>query len=264
MLSLRKKGQLIWFQHLQKCAGSTIVKVAINNGERLCQNHGNGNPLTRDGRVIPLWTFSRSELTEFIDHTISDGVTFVACEEGSPTFDVLFEDERVYTITSLRDPYERLVSAYNFVSKRRRHPARSLLEYIRSEDKLWSFENYYTRLFSGVGMKETAVDQEDFERAVNTLNTFDAVSHVGKSGWLEQLRAECGWSKSLAKKANTARHYRGSRYIAWQMLRGDFWPLVTRFTKLEKGSDAKRRVLSVLFEHDIKLVSFAYDLTKCR
>ena len=106
--------RLIWFQHLHKSAGTLIVNMAIENNEVLYQSHGNGNPKNKDGNVLPLWEYNEKELINFIDKCEKDGVTFVATEQGSPNFETLIEDSRVFLITCLRDPLKRSVSNFNY------------------------------------------------------------------------------------------------------------------------------------------------------
>mgnify|MGYP001457608754 CR=1 FL=1 len=59
--------RLIWFQHIHKAAGSMIVNQAIANGEKLFSDHRNGNPISEEGELIPLWDFTDSEISNFID-----------------------------------------------------------------------------------------------------------------------------------------------------------------------------------------------------
>jgi len=44
---MHQEYRLVWFQHLQKAAGSTIIQMAIQNDETLFSVHENGNPCYR-------------------------------------------------------------------------------------------------------------------------------------------------------------------------------------------------------------------------
>ena len=199
-MSQRKK--LIWFQHLHKCAGSTLVFYAIKNGETLHRPHLNGNPFDGvKGMPVPLWNFSKAELTSFIDGQIDKGVSFIACEYGGPKFEAVFEHKDVTTVTLLRDPYRRFLSAYYFYFLRRGTITGNPESFFRCTEWVWCFEDYYTRIFSEANATSAYMNDDNFKLALENLSRFDHVVSVDKKGWESPLFKKLGW-EALDKYEN--------------------------------------------------------------
>ena len=174
--------RLVWFQHLHKAAGTYVIRRAMANGETFWPTHENGNPVN-DGKVIPLWEKSSTELTAFIDECESKGVSFVACEWGGADFETLAKDERVTLLTCLRHPIKRLISNYNYDHYWMWTKASSYEEYLK-EGHLHSSSEYYTKIF--------ARGENDLQKAKSNLTHFDYVI-IAEDGM--SALDELGWSK---------------------------------------------------------------------
>jgi hypothetical protein len=220
--------RLIWFQHFHKSAGTSIVELAMRNGERLWHSHANGNPLDEAGNVIPLWSLDAAALLDFVDRCQALVVSFVATEWGLPLVATLRQDARVTLITCLRRPLDRLLSNFYFDIHYGYTTARTLDAYLASGDGVHTMHDYYTRILSRYGDDPRAVDRVFFGQALKSLGCFHhcALLETGLDG----LTAALGWSKPLDRYRN-----RGSLHPArlrgilrrrewkhlWRLLR---WP----------------------------------------
>lgn len=213
--------RLIWFQHLHKSAGTLIVNMAIENNEVLYQSHGNGNPKNKDGNILPLWEYNEKELINFIDKCEKDGVTFVATEQGSPNFETLIEDSRVFLITCLRDPVKRSVSNFNYAYYSGYTDCTSY-EKFAEKPNVYMANNYYTRIFSNnERLPLVHIGKKEYLSAVNTLMSFDLVLSTNRSHMdlFTNLNEFVGWEKKDGIKQHATF--------------GDYWKIINMIKKLE-------------------------------
>lgn len=203
--------RLIWFQHLSKAAGTTVIELARQNGEQFYPRHSNANPRSEDGALIRLWDLDSLSLTAFVDECQSRGVTFVATEWGSPLFEVLAGDDRVLLLTSLRDPVERFLSSYYYSYYRGDTSRRTPLSYLGT-GWIYSHPNYYTRVFSRQYTTDHTVDRSDFECARAQLALFDHHVIVERENAFSRLAEALGWS-------HLSIHANPTRLNAWRVLK---------------------------------------------
>tara|TARA_B100000686_G_scaffold309158_1_gene350833 strand:+ start:2073 stop:2825 length:753 start_codon:yes stop_codon:yes gene_type:complete len=207
--------RLIWFQHIHKAAGTMVVNLAEANGEVLYPNNANGNPLDENGEKVELWKHSDTELGLFIDECEKMGVTFVATEHGSPDFNTLYEDERVVTITTLREPVSRAVSNYNHAYYAGYTQSRNLTEYL-AEGRLFMSDNYYVRCFSrNEQLPLVKLSEEDLQTALGVLSKFDLVIQLGRDDVQGILGDELGWDECSVDTHPTF----GNGWNLWNMIK---------------------------------------------
>ncbi len=197
---IMKEYRLIWFQHLHKVAGTTIVELADVNGEKLYPGHKNGNPLDENGKWIKLWDLKGSDLTEFIDKCEREGITFVATEWGSPDFKALSEDPRVVLITCIRKPWDRFKSNYQYDLFKGFTKKKDVYSYSNSND-VSSF-NYYTMIFSRRRFEHVqgqGLTNKDLDFAKKNLSRFNIITVLENEGSIDELTKGLGWSKKVSK-----------------------------------------------------------------
>ncbi len=248
--------RLVWFHHLHKSAGTLIVNMAIGNGEVPYPSHGNGNPKSEIGELLPLWEYDEADLRSFIDECEGRGVTFVATEHGAPDFTLLADDPRVVLITCLRDPMKRCASNFNYAYYSGYTDASSMSEFA-SEPNIHMSDNYYTRMFSRKEQLPLAdIGEEDLSSALAAISRFDLVlstdpSHMDLGAMMEEA---LGWTGI----DSVDRH--STFGDGWRMLnmlkRGQLRRLVRYVTKrdmshgvdsLRQGYDLDYRMVSELF-----------------
>ena len=188
--------RLIWFQHVHKAAGSTIVNQAIANGETLFPIHENGNPCSDDGAVIPIWDFDDSKLSAFVDECENKGVTFVATEWGAPLFRVLHNDPRVFLLTSIRGPWSRVVSNFNYDYFLGHSRSNSLSAYLQEDHRIM-MDNHLVRVFSNEFAAEpNELDETTVSVALENLRLFDLVLVIERKNDLSKHLFEAlDWRK---------------------------------------------------------------------
>lgn len=184
--------RLIWFQHFQKAAGSSIVLMAERNGEKLYPNHNNGNPHGENGEEIRLWDLEEQELTAFIDRCMAQGVTFVATEKFGPDFSVLIKDPRVCLITCLREPLKRFVSHYYFSYYTARTDLTELEDFA-SSIFISTMPDYYCRIFSRHHADPEPIASSHYESAMSVLKLFDFSGVIESETFIRDLTKFLGW-----------------------------------------------------------------------
>lgn len=204
MVNGDSRYRLVWFQHLHKAAGSSIVNQALANGEIPYPNHKNGNPCSSDGSFLPLWDYDRGSLTEFIDQCEVDGVTFVATEWGSPDFEVLSEDPRVFLMTCLRNPWHRLVSNYNYDYYFGHTRERGLIEYLSGGHRI-GMDNHLVRIYSRMcEVDGNEIDSASVSISLTNLRLFNLVLVVERTGDLDvNLFQALGWERKQVDRYRT-------------------------------------------------------------
>jgi hypothetical protein len=197
--------RLVWFQHLHKVAGTTIVELASVNGEKLYPDHNNGNPQDSNGKMIELWKMDGEELIGFVDECEKKRITFIATEWGSPDFRQLAEDPRVNLITCIRDPLKRYLSNFKYDIFKSFTDKKNIYEYLNSTDV--SAVNYYTMVFSRNNfdiVKKIGLSLSDLEIAKDNLSLFDMVVDIENRGSLNRLRGQLGWNQERREAVSSS------------------------------------------------------------
>ncbi|MDF1871135.1 hypothetical protein [Vannielia sp.] len=188
-----KPYRLVWFQHFHKAGGSSVIAEAGLNGERFYPRHYNGNPVDENGWEIPIWRMDEAEQRAFVDHCETLGVTFVATEWGSQIYPALRDDPRVFSLTFLRDPWDRLVSNYRYAMARGNAPATPIDQFFPHHSLMFRQPEYYTRMLAGgLGVCKAgdaalaaaageALAAIDFRADLYNKNAFQALCH--RLGW---------------------------------------------------------------------------------
>ncbi len=204
-----------------------VVPAALKNGQTLFPQQRNANPVASDGTPIPLWDLGPGELTGFVDHCESSGVTFVATEWAAPDLAVLASDPRVALITCLRDPLERFLSNfyydYYFGNTSRATPG----DYANS-GRSFTMYNYYCRILSRHDASPEPVGPRQYERARRALSLFDCRVLLERPDALSVLADPLGWSRTDGhdnRTAPTFRHF--LEFLAARRLL-PFWRPLTR------------------------------------
>ncbi len=195
---------LVWFQHFHKAAGTSVIELARQNGERFFPRHENGNPLDDAGQPIPLWRFSPTQLQAFVDDCEARGVSFVATEWGVPHLECLAQDPRVRLVTCLRDPLKRFVSNYYYDLYGGHTDARSLETYPGSGPEAFCQHNYYCRMLGADGDGAEDPGEARFRRAQARLALFDYCGTV--EAGLERLAQAVGWQPADVRENASDAH----------------------------------------------------------
>jgi len=225
----QKNYRLIWFQHLSKAAGSSIVHLAIINGEVLYPHHSNGNPRNSNGKLVRPWEMDAVELSGFVDHCESKGITFISTEWGAPDFTILSSDPRVTLITCMRDPLERFISNFYFALYSGTTDRRSPEDYLNSVSTLWgiyTMSNYYCRIFSRYHNNPKPVGQNQFELAKSNLSLFDCRILLKDKGSFSYIKSVLGWT---GKEIHTNRTKLDILSLTKHVAKGEIHSLWRRF-----------------------------------
>jgi len=219
---------IIWFQHVHKTGGSSIVRMARNECVNFYKPESNGNPMVPTGSGWPLYEGHNGELDIYTNDSkfkeeFQDSckdVDFV-CAEWELSH---FAPSNSFKFTILRDPYERFISnvnfdlMYNSIPEYGRYEIdgkiyneNSELEY--SIDELYDVwcsvnkkylhgrDSYYCRLFSG--QRESSPIEEmtemDYIKAMSNLQNFDYIHILRENDEFDYIRCVTGWSKPSVK-----------------------------------------------------------------
>ena len=196
--------RLIWFQHVHKAAGSYIVNQAVANGEVPFPSHQNGNPCNEEGEVMPIWDLDEGGLRGFIDECQSKEVTFVATEWGAPNYGALHDDPRVLLMTCVREPWNRLISNFNYDYYLGFSNSATLAEYM-DEDRRIKVDNLLVRTFANsFPADRQSIGKEALSVALSNLSLFDLVIVTERDGDLgEHLFGALGWEKMKVDSHST-------------------------------------------------------------
>jgi len=208
--------RLIWFQHVHKAAGSSIINQAVANGEVLFPSHQNGNPCNEGGEVMPLWDFDEGELRGFVDECQTKEVTFVATEWGAPNFGTLHDDPRVLLMTCIREPWSRLVSNFNYDHYLGFSNSTTLAEYL-VEDRRIMMDNLLVRIFANRFLAERgSIGEDSLSNALSNLSLFDLVIVIERDGDLsDHLFGALDWEKMKVDSHSTF----GNRWTLSRLVR---------------------------------------------
>ncbi|MFC1542420.1 sulfotransferase family 2 domain-containing protein [Pseudomonadota bacterium] len=226
--------RLIWFQHLSKSAGTSIVELAMANDEKFYPQHSNGNPRNNDGTLIRFWDMDSYQLRKFVDECEHEGITFVATEWGAPDFSALASDPRVTLITCLRDPLERFMSNYYYGFYLGYTDCPSPESYANSEKTFWGTytrSNYYCRIFSRCHHETKVIGLCQFELAKTNLAYFDYCVLISGKESFKHLKSAFGW-KGDGTHAN--RTNLDAMTLSRHILTGKFHLLWRRFAYPKK------------------------------
>jgi len=233
----KKTFRLVWFQHLSKAAGTSIVELARANGEKFYPHNANGNPRKNDGSLIRLWEMNATELTGFIDHCEREDITFVANEWGGPDFSLLASDPRVKLITCLRDPFERFLSNYYYGYHYGYTDCISPESYNDSEKTIWGLytrNNYYCRMFSRRHHEADLITDEHFELAKSNLALFDSCTLIRGRESFSEIKRLLGWNDN---QVYANRNILDSGSLTRQLLTGKVKLLWRRLVNPKKQPD---------------------------
>lgn len=241
--------RLIWFQHIHKSAGTLIVNLAKENGEVLFKNNANGNPLDDNGKRLELWNYNSKQLINFVDKCEREGVTFVATEHGSPDFRLLSEDDRIFLMTSLREPLSRAASNFNHAYFAEYTESSSLDSFL-SENRFFMSDNFYTRTFT---RKEqfpiVGLDYSDVDEAISVIGLFDLVLKIERDNLVEKLSKEFDWKKTNVDSHPTFR----DPWKVWNLLKNRRFNRLTRYL-LGLDAPGDFSVLENRYDLDVKLL----------
>ena len=254
---MRKKYRLIWFQHLHKAAGSTIVATAIRNNEKLFPNHKNGNPVDKNGNYLDFNDISQEELESFIDNCQKKGVTFIATEWSSPDFEVLSKDPRVSLITCIRKPLERLVSNFRYDLYRLYTGVDKIEKYIDSGD-VHTRNNYYCRVFAHEHSFDKIIRKHSFKIAQRNLSLFDFIVIQENRNDFNKLNQYLNWSN---KTLHAGRSYSSMHPYIKLLFHGQLNLFLNYlFKKKIVVSDVFKQRFNKNNHYDQKLYNYAKNL----
>jgi hypothetical protein len=232
--SLKTPYRLIWFQHLHKAAGSSIVSLAQMNGERLYPVHRNGIPIEEvSNRGFRFGKMSDDELSSFVDNCQEMGVSFVASEWSFPDYKLLVNDQRVFCITCLRDPLYRFLSNFYFAWYNGTTDCPTPFAYVNSKSAFTMF-NYYCRVFSRLGNEKSTVSRHEYRKAQHALSQFDSVTILEHDNTFSNLKRDVGW---VGKEIHKNRMYCGIFAIIRLIIHGQKKELLRRLFKRKFPAD---------------------------
>jgi len=182
---------VFYFLHISKCAGSSFVELARRNVP-LFRPNANGNPLNPlTGERIRFWHWSLAEQHHFLS---SPRWQFVANELQIGSEAPFLEG--VTYVTILREPIERLFSAFQFSIGK---PDKSLPLEERGEDFAQFLKNKGTQwrrnhLVAALTYRSKRLVEERLELAKQRLAQFDHVLLMDDLGAQIGAFAQYGWS----------------------------------------------------------------------
>lgn len=176
---LNNQRPLIWFHHVHKAGGTSFVKLAENNGEKLYYKgeHRNGLPTNRYGYFIPFGKMSKNEQQSFVNDALKNGTTFLATEFDFPKPEEKFHG--TVNVIILRDPVDRLISHLAHIirepeSTRKNYKNRNLESTIQENTPY--FANIVTKVLSGHSFNyDKELTEQDYEKALENLKSFDTL-----------------------------------------------------------------------------------------
>jgi hypothetical protein len=166
------------FAHLRKCAGSSVVRSAIEAGLVLPSNHLNGHPAGPDGHALPgMAGMTGFQIETLIRSERDAGVGFMAIEWDFPRMELLPTSLELKLFTIFRDPVERFVSGFSHDLISGYTEARTWSRYLGSAG-IWTAPNYYTRFFSALKATD-AVGSGDCQYAAEAVASRCRFAFVG-------------------------------------------------------------------------------------
>jgi len=238
---------MFYFLHVSKSAGSSFISLARNNLSLYSPN-ANGNPINLiTGERLKFWKWSEAEQ----QHFLSSPHWQLVANENQMGREAYFFENVVY-ITIVREPLDRLFSAWQFAIEK---PAkdepldergRKFARFLRRDGGLEWRRNY---LLSTVMYQDRDHPRERLELAKERLAQFDHVLLMENLGNDVRALARNGWTDLDLPWRNTAAPGEADWSAARAALKA--YPDV-----LEKVTEAN--------EHDIELYKFARELVERR
>lgn len=107
---------MIFFLHIRKCAGTSIVDMFNKFDFKLHFPHIEGIPCDfESGKVITFWNFDINDIHLWINEKKKMGVNFISLEWNFFDYQVFSSLQKSHEfIISIRDPYERFISDYYY------------------------------------------------------------------------------------------------------------------------------------------------------
>ncbi len=185
--SNNNESDLILFFHLHKCGGTTITNI-FSQKYNFYKKNGNGNPLDENGEVIPFCNYDEMKLINFINETKKNKIDFIALEwQYFKTTMIPTLNSLVTKICVFREPYDRIVSNFNFDIKYKFTEKKELSTYINSSG-LYTHNNYYTKIMSGKDKDYTGnVNETDYQNALIFLKNIDYIVILEDNNSIKRL-----------------------------------------------------------------------------
>jgi hypothetical protein len=183
-------NKIILFYHLHKCAGTTTVEL-FNKKYNLHNPNKNGNPYNKQNELIPFYEWNQEKLTKFFDKLKINNVQFIATEWQffQPTIYPVLKNNTT-TLCIFRDPFQRILSNFNFDVLYKNTNTKSLRSYIDSSD-IYTQTNYYTKIMSGKSNKyRGGCDKTDLEKALLCLWSIDYIAILEDPDSMSKLFAK--------------------------------------------------------------------------
>jgi hypothetical protein len=243
---MRQQSLMIYFLHVSKCAGSSFIALARRNA-RLFQPNANGNPINPiTGDRLKFWRWTPKEQHYFLSSPVWD---LVANENQlGPRMKFL---EGVSYVTVLREPIDRLFSAWQFAVEKpgKEEPleerGRKYAQFLRTGGLQWR-RNY---LLSTITYQERRDGRERLAVAKQRLEQFDHVFLMDSLAADVGAMAREGWTHLDLPWRNTA----APGEVSWSAARA----------ALSDYPDVLRDLIGENKE-DIELYDFACELVATR
>jgi len=181
---------MIVYQHMHKCAGTSVVRAAQASGLRLPAVHRNGNLLNDQGKPLKYRGIARADFGALIRQQIDQPVDFMAMEFDFPRWEMFEGLAPLRFFTTLRDPLARAISNFR-MDKVHGWIDREVAfaDYING-DALYCSDNYYIKILCQLWPKDTA-NAADFAYAMAVLAQFEGVIVI-EQGNMDAVLARFG------------------------------------------------------------------------
>ena len=250
------KHGILWFQHLHKCAGSSVIAGAEANGLTFYPNNANGNPQDESGQDIELWKLGSEELSKFLDHVRDISVSFIATEWGGPCFETLRAQNDVRLVTVIRKPFDRLRSNYLYDISAGFSKAARIEDYMGSAGN-WTLHNYYTRIFSRYD-GEGEVTEDHLETAICAMELFDDVFLQDRE-LQSNIARRLGWNADMGRRNKTPKGI-NIRMMLWSLRRGNLGGIWRSLRSSREISDQFKKDFLERNQFDLRLYARAVEL----
>lgn len=191
-----RRPRRILFDHIPKCAGSTL-------GKYLQAHYPRRKTFATDGRR------PAESIARFLDLPESRRHAFALIKGHQAGLLIDAVHPETLKITVLREPVDRIVSHYYFAKRTQSHylydkihrKKMSLKDYVEAEFS-HELKNHYTLHFSGLSLKQAEADPDaSIALALEKIRRFDLVGFQDDlSGFIESLRREGGLSRPIPKR----------------------------------------------------------------
>lgn len=193
----KSDNKLIWFHHVHKAGGTSFIKLAELNNEKLYyKDSRNGLPTNRYGYFIPFGSMDINEQEQFIKDAKNNGTTFIATEFNYPMPKNKYDDDSIINIIMIRNPINKLIS---HLAHLLREPEEYRYDYndknpesiIKKNTK--HFGNVMTKVLAGYDFNEKInITHNDYNTALTNLKNFDIILVLEDSQSLLKMQS-LGW-----------------------------------------------------------------------